>query len=97
MNGDHRKTELKSAWKEEQRQKLLSSIPIPHQDLLDLFDQLERSGFACNHTLSETKAFLQGRNLASEKVYAWLRENGGYCDCEVLANVDDKYGELLGK
>jgi hypothetical protein len=25
-------------------------------------------------------------------VIPWLREQGGYCDCEVLANVEERWG-----
>jgi hypothetical protein len=35
------------------------------------------------------------RGLAVEKTVPWLREQGGYCDCEVLANVEDRFGELI--
>jgi hypothetical protein len=25
-------------------------------------------------------------------VIHWLRDQGGYCDCEVLANVEERWG-----
>jgi Protein of unknown function (DUF2695) len=96
MNKDPRKNELKKAWREQERQKLLASIPMPHQDLRDLFDHLDRSGAGeCDHTLRITTGFLQSRGLDAERIIPWLREHGGYCDCEVLANVEDKFSELL--
>ncbi len=27
---------------------------------------------------------------------AWLAEYGGGCDCEVIANVEDRWGEVVG-
>ncbi len=27
----------------------------------------------------------------------WLQELGGYCDCEVLANVEQQFEKILGK
>ena len=44
MSNDARKDELKKAWKQQERQKLIDSIPMPQQDLRDLFDYLDREG-----------------------------------------------------
>src|SRR5438046_1738739 len=97
MSKDPRKEELKKAWKEHEREKLVDSIPIPHKDLRDLFDHLDRGGVDCDHTLRETIEFLQKRGLDVEQVVAWLREYGGFCDCEVIHNVDEKFGEIVGR
>jgi hypothetical protein len=32
---------------------------------------------------------LHERRLEPQSVLPWLAEQGGYCDCEVLANLDD--------
>jgi hypothetical protein len=98
MNNDPRKEELKKAWKEQERQKLIASIPMPQQDLLALFNYLDRENPPpCDHTLRETIEFLKKRELDVERIVPWLRENGGYCDCEVIFNVDDKFGEIVGR
>jgi len=96
MSNDARKDELKKAWKQQERQKLIASIPMPHQDLRDLFDHLDQeSESGCDDTLRLTTAFLQKRGLDVERIVPWLRDHGGYCDCEVLANVEDKFGEII--
>jgi hypothetical protein len=98
MSKDPRKEELKKAWKQQEQQKLVASIPMPHQDLRDLFDHLDREGAPqCDHTLRETIEFLKKRGLDVERIVPWLREYGGYCDCEVIFNVDDKFGEIVGR
>ncbi len=98
MSDEARKAELKKAWKEQERQKLIASIPMPHRDLRDLFDHLDREGAPkCDHTLRETTEFLQKRGLEVDHVVAWLRKHGRYCDCEVIFNVDDKFGEIVGR
>jgi hypothetical protein len=98
MSKDLHKEELKKAWKEQERQKLIASIPMPQQDLRDLFDYLDRENPPpCNHTLHETIEFLKKRGLDPERIVPWLREHGGYCDCEVIFNVDDKFGEIVGR
>ena len=95
MSKDPRNRELKNAWKREQRQQLAASIPMPQQDLRDLFDHLDSFGAPCDHTLRHTTAFLQKRGLDPERVMPWLREHGGYCDCEVLANVEEAIADVL--
>lgn len=96
MSKDPRKDELKKAWREQERQKLTASIPMPHQDLRELFDHLDQgSESGCDHTLRLTTEFLQKRGLDVERIVPWLREHGSYCDCEVLANVENKFGEII--
>ncbi len=96
MAKDPHKDELKKAWREQERQKLIASIPMPLQDFRDLFDHLDSEGAEeCDHTLRVTTVFLQQRGLDVERTIAWLGEHGGYCDCEVLANVGDEFSELL--
>src|SRR5690349_10843967 len=98
MSADPRKDELKKAWKEQERQKLIASIPMSHQDLRDLFDHLDRQDAPpCDHTLRETLDFLRQRGLDADRVVPWLEEHGGFCDCEVIYNVDDKFGEIVGR
>jgi hypothetical protein len=38
MSKDPRKEAMKKAWKQQEQQKLVASLPMPHQDLRDLFD-----------------------------------------------------------
>lgn len=40
--------------------------------------------------------FLNQQGLAPELVVPWLNEHGGYCVCEVLGNVRDEVGDLIG-
>lgn len=93
---DPRKEALKRAWKQQEDQKLLASIPMPLVDLRALFDYLDRDDAPeCDHTLRDTIGFLQGRGLDVDRIAVWLREHGGYCDCEVIYNVDDKFGRFV--
>lgn len=89
---------MKKAWKRQEQQKLVASIPMPHQDLCDLFDHLGCQGAPpCGHTLRETTEFLQKRGLDLERIVPWLHEHGGYCDCEVLGNVEDTFARVLAE
>jgi hypothetical protein len=72
----------------------VADMPLTKTDLAALFDyvdtKLEES--ACDHTLRYTREFLVSRQLLEEQVVLWLAQYGGYCDCEVLANVEDRLG-----
>lgn len=52
-----------------------------------LIDKL--SSKECNHTLRYTESWLTDNIIREnhQKIWAGFREEGGYCDCEVLANV----------
>ncbi len=74
------------------------SVPIPQADLKALFDFLVRADApACDHTLNETTAFPKSRRLPVEQVIPWLQDHGGFCDGEVIYNVEDKFGEIVGR
>ncbi|MBN2579778.1 MAG: DUF2695 domain-containing protein [Pirellulales bacterium] len=94
MDSD-KKAKLK-AWHEQEKKKLLDSIPMSHADLRDLFALLDREDASpCDHTLRETIEFLEKRKLDVDKIVPWLQEHGGYCDCEVIYNVESEFGELI--
>jgi hypothetical protein len=98
MSKDPRKEEIKKAWKQREHQKLVASIPMPQSDLRALFDFLDREDAPqCDNTLQETIQFLQQRGLDVERIVPWLQEHGGYCDCEVIYNVDNEFGEIVGR
>lgn len=90
------KKTLKKEWQKREQRKLIDSMPIPAEELMALFDFLDcEDAPECDHSLRKTEHFLRSRNLSVEKVVPWLREHGGYCDCEVLFNVEDKFGPLI--
>jgi hypothetical protein len=91
------KNEMKKQWKEQQKQNLIKSMPLSKDKLRDLFEYLDKEDLPeCDHTLINTQAFLRSNNLEEEKIVIWLREKGGYCDCEVLNNLVDEFGPIVG-
>lgn len=88
---------MKAEWKAKERAILLDSIPMPDYVLRALFEFLGRDGAPpCDHSLRQTTLFLVEQGLNTEKVETWLRKQGGYCDCEVLANIESTFGDLIG-
>jgi hypothetical protein len=79
------------------RDDTLASLPLPIADLKALFDFLDEqlSEADCDDTLRMTRQFLKSRNLPVPVVSEWLATYGGHCDCEALANVEEKFEDLL--
>lgn len=91
-NEVQRRKQLKRKVRQEQRDRLNSGMPLPREALEALFDHLDTSlAQGCDHTLAHTRAFLDARGLPSEAIVPWLVEQGGGCDCEVLANVEEQF------
>lgn len=74
-------------------------MPISFYDLRDLFDyldiQLDEKG--CDHTPTKTINFLDSKQLNTEIILKWLQKQGGFCDCEILWNVEECWEEEIEK
>lgn len=87
-----KRKEILNRLKTEEKNKFLDSLPIDKHLFQDLFDFLDNElEEGCNHDFQITEKYLNSNNLPVSKVLDWLRENGGYCDCEVLFNVEEKF------
>ena len=78
------------------RQEFEAGIPMSQGNFKGLFDFLDEqlTETNCDHSLKLSISFLQTRNLDNiETITQWLIVNGGYCDCEVLANVEEKFDD----
>lgn len=78
------------------RQDFENSLPTSRENFEALFDYLDEklTDNPCDDTLKLSVAFLQSLKLDNiEEITKWLGEHGGYCDCEVLANVEEKFGD----
>jgi hypothetical protein len=97
MTSDGRKRELKAQVKVAEAQKLIESLPLDISTLKDLLSYLNKDPAPpCNHTHRETIEFLESRNIDPATVIPWLQDHGGFCDCEVIYNVYDAVGDLVG-
>jgi hypothetical protein len=83
----------------QQRAEAEAKMPISKPGLKCLFDYLDEklAEDGCNESLRITTKFLTERNLPEQSIIAWLGEYDGYCDCEVLANVESEWGDFIGK
>jgi hypothetical protein len=94
-----RRAKLVEAIVQKETAKAIEMMPISFSELGALFDYLDaRLGEeGCDHTARMTRTFLQKKNLEPETILPWLQESGGYCDCEVLANVEESWGDEIEK
>lgn len=84
---------LKHAMRQAERDAIRSTLPLTPAQMRNLFDYLDEqlSDTKCDGTLQMTLAFLGRDQLPISAVVAWLESTGGHCDCEVLANSEQKF------
>ncbi|WP_232760264.1 DUF2695 domain-containing protein [Xanthomonas sp. SHU 166] len=71
-----------------------AALPLPKETLWALFDYLNDAlADGCDHSLRRTTQFLASQDVAPESVIPWLGAHGGFCDCEVLFNVEERWGK----
>lgn len=101
MNKDEkeRRKQILNELSKKKQQEFEEGLPMDREVFKNLFDdlnnQLEEKG--CDNTTTLTAAFLENNKISKiENVIHWLADNGGHCDCEILANVEEKF-ESYGK
>ena len=93
-NEKARRRQIQKELQEKAQIEFENSLPISKQQFHNLFDfldeELEKKG--CDDSLKITKQFLETNKVQNiEEVENWLKENGGFCDCEVLYNVEELF------
>lgn len=91
-----RRRSMLQNFKDNERTQFLSSLPAPESEIKELFNYLDENLDDCDDTLRQTTKFIKERNLPEKEMVSWLAENGGFCDCEVLANVEDNWNQVTG-
>ena len=81
----------------EQQDDALTRMPLSKENLAALFDHLDAvlPVEGCDHSARLTCAFLQTQQLPQAPILEWLASYGGYCDCEILANVEQAWEWLF--
>ena len=92
---DEEARQLKKQWKTAEKIAARAKFPLSDDKLESLFADVEAAikDVACDHSLRATRKWLGDRNLDIQAVIAWLEENGGFCDCEVVANACQHWEE----
>lgn len=95
-NEIERRKQIKRELREKARLEFEQSLPISRVDFQNLFDFLDEklSNQECDDDLTFTYEFLEKNEFKNiEEIENWLKNNGGYCDCEVLYNVEEMFDE----
>lgn len=87
-----RRSVIKRSIRAEEQNAILTTLPISMDTLNELFDFIdEKLGMAgCDDTLRFASDFIELNSLPNEALTDGLRANGGYCDCEIIANVQEE-------
>ena len=93
-NEKERRKQIQKELQEKAQIEFENSLPISRELFQNLFDfldaELEENG--CDDSLKITKQYLDANKIQNiEEVENWLKENGGFCDCEVLYNVEELF------
>jgi hypothetical protein len=83
----------KKNWKAHERSAARGAFPLPDELMQSLFDHVRGAveDQGCDHSRRFTDRWLSDHEDRRERVIAWLNENRGFCDCEVVANAADHW------
>lgn len=90
MDKDEKKR-LQRELRSQQRASLRDSLPMTPTDFHEMLDMVDvgLQSQNCDHTKRLTAAWLEQKGHDVPTIVQWLEEHGGYCDCEILANIGD--------
>ena len=73
----------------EELQVFIDSLPAGTDTISELLDFVEDELYEteCNHSLQYAMRFMMENKLDFGKLTSWLNNNGGYCDCKVMAEI----------
>jgi hypothetical protein len=76
--------------RDDERRVVREGFPVSATVLKALFSFLGQrlSVEECDDTLRFSREFIAAHKLSEETVREWLESKGGFCDCEVLDNVE---------
>lgn len=93
MTDKARRKEIREQLRATEKAEFEQSLPMSRDKFKSLFDYLDLAlgEETCNddHTISIRFLNLIGED--EDVVIPWLIDNDGYCDCETLANVEEKF------
>jgi hypothetical protein len=70
-------------WEEEMKEVLI----ISHPRWEEFYNKLDSHGM-CDGTLTASRSILKSMEMDVENTLEYFKENGGFCDCEVILNLE---------
>src|SRR5438094_4432629 len=90
------KRRLKRATQDRERTKARQALTLEREDLDNLLDHLDAAlgAVTCDHSLRLTMVWADENGVDHDALRTSLESFGGFCDCEVLANIEPE--EIFG-
>ena len=87
------KKAFRKEFEENEKKAFIDSLPMKETDFPPLFDFLdnELSANECQEDFSSLKKYCEKENLNFDALSEWFKKHGGYCDCEIIANVEELF------
>jgi hypothetical protein len=84
------KRDARRAYKDAERGRAREAMVLDEAQLSDLLDYLDDqvAEAGCDHTLRFTEAWASAHRIESSDLVQSVQHFGGYCDCEVVANIE---------
>ncbi|MDR6784608.1 hypothetical protein ABIE26_003254 [Pedobacter africanus] len=94
MADKSRRKQIRDELRLKAQQEFEAGLPMSREKFKSLFDYLDvaLAKEGCNDDHALTVWFLNSIGIDEVgDVIGWLIDNGGYCDCETLANVEEQF------
>ena len=88
-----RRRQIQIELREKEYREFIESLPIEKELIIELFDYLdyELGKQNCDNDYKIAISFFKKKGIKNDKIFQWFKENGGYCDCEILSNIEGKF------
>jgi hypothetical protein len=85
-----RRKQLKDAYVRAEQAASAALMPLDRAQLESLLDHVDAAveSEGCDHTRRATDAWAVQHGVELDRLHEGLEEYGGFCDCEVVMNVD---------
>lgn len=94
MTDKARRKQIRDELRLKAQEEFEAGLPMSRENFKYLFDGLDSilGAESCNDDHTLTVRFLNSISVTNvAEVLVWLMDNGGFCDCEVLANVEEQF------
>jgi hypothetical protein len=94
MTDKARRKQIRDELRLKAQEEFEAGLPMSRENFKSLFDGLDSilGAESCNDDHTLTVRFLNSVGVTNvAEVLVWLMDNGGVCDCEVLANVEEQF------
>lgn len=93
-----RRRQIRRELREKANLKFEQSLSVSREIFKSIFDFINKHLLEneWDNTLKLTRKFLEENQITNtDEVISWLQNNGGYCDCEVLYNVEEQFDNVI--